>query len=69
MIGVIDRFEGDFAIIELENEKVINIERKKIPSGAKEGYVINIDNVITIDLEETKKRRKFISHLIDDMWK
>ncbi|MCT8977587.1 DUF3006 domain-containing protein [Clostridium sp. CX1] len=69
MIGIIDRFEGYFAIIELEDKSTISIERNKIPEEAKEGYVLNIDKTITINLEETKKRTKYISNLTDDMWK
>lgn len=69
MIGIIDRFEGYFAIIELEDRSTISIERTKIPEEAKEGYVLNIDKTITINLEETKKRTKYISNLTDDMWK
>ncbi|MDW8802801.1 DUF3006 domain-containing protein [Clostridium sp. A1-XYC3] len=69
MIGIIDRFEGYFAIIELEDRSTISIERNKIPEEAKEGYVLNIDKTITINLEETKKRTKYISNLTDDMWK
>lgn len=69
MIGIIDRFEGDFAIIELENKTIINVERGNIPLEAKEGYVINLDNVITINFKETKKRKRLINELTDDIWK
>ena len=47
MKGIIDRFEANYAVIELEDKSMINIEIKKLPSVAKEGYVINInDNTI-----------------------
>ena len=57
MFGIIDRFEGQFAVVELENKKIINIEKNKIPIEAKAGDVLNIENYITINLEETKKEK------------
>lgn len=69
MFAVIDRFEGDYAVVELENQSVINIERCNIPQGAAEGDVINIeDGRITINSEETIRRRAAIKKLTDDIW-
>jgi len=66
---IIDRFEGDFAVCEKEDRKMIDIERDKVPSTAKEGDVLDITNdKITIDLEETKKRKKEIEELTKDLW-
>lgn len=39
---IIDRFEGDFAVIELETGKKINMSKELLPSDAKEGNVIKI---------------------------
>lgn len=61
---IIDRFEGDFAIVELEKGKVVNMPRVLIPSEAKEGMVIKID----IDINETRKREKNISNLMEEVW-
>jgi hypothetical protein len=69
MMGIIDRFEEEFAVVELENKKLINIEKNKIPIEAMVGDVLNIDNYITIDLEETEKRKKYIKKLTEDIWK
>lgn len=69
MVGIIDRFEEEFAVVELENKKLINIEKNKIPIEAMVGDVLNIDNYITIDLEETEKRKKYIEKLTEDIWK
>ncbi|HEY5556308.1 DUF3006 domain-containing protein, partial [Acetobacterium sp.] len=56
---IIDRFEGNFAVCEKEDRKMIDIERNKIPSSAKEGDVLDITNdQITIDFKETEKRKK-----------
>jgi transcription elongation factor len=69
MTGIIDRFEGEFAVVELENMKMLNIEKNKLPKEVKEGYVINIENEITIDYIETDKRKNKIEELTKDLWK
>jgi len=68
MKGIIDRFEGTFAVVELENGEMKNIKRKLVPMEAKEGDVLIIGENITIDHEETEKRRKNIEKLTEDMW-
>jgi tetrahydromethanopterin S-methyltransferase subunit B len=66
---IIDRFEGDFAVCEKEDRTMMDIEKSKIPTTAKEGDVLNITNDrITIDVEETKKRKKEIEELTKDLW-
>ena len=66
---IIDRFEGNFAVCEKEDRKMIDIERNKIPSSAKEGDVLDITNdQITIDFKETEKRKKEIEELTKDLW-
>lgn len=69
MTGIIDRFEEEFAVVELENMKMINIEKNKIPKEAEEGYVINIEDVITVNYVETEKRKNNIESLTEDLWK
>ena len=66
---IIDRFEGNYAVCEKEGRIMINIKRIDVPSQAKEGDVLSIDNsMITIDIEKTKKRRREIEKLTDDLW-
>jgi len=70
MIVTIDRFEGNYAVCEKQDGEMINLERNKIPPEAKEGDVIKIENeVITIDYQETSKRREEMEKLIEEMWK
>ncbi|AKA71281.1 DUF3006 domain-containing protein [Clostridium scatologenes] len=69
MTGIIDRFEEEFAVVELENMKMINIEKSKIPKEAEEGDVINIEDIITVNYAETEKRRNNIENLMEDLWK
>lgn len=65
----IDRFEGQYAICEKENREMIDIKRSAIPVEAKEGDVLNIeDNIITVDLEKTSRRKAEIEELTKDLW-
>lgn len=61
---IIDRFEGDYAIVELEDKKMINVPKEILPEGACEGSVISI----FIDEDETMNRRKKIEKMIDELW-
>lgn len=66
---IIDRFEGSHAVCQKEDRAMIDISKDKIPSGAKEGYLLNIDNdVITIDIAETEKKRREIGKLTEYLW-
>ena len=62
---IIDRFEGDFAVVELENKKITNMPRQLIPAGAEEGTVLTI----TMNNDETERRKAGISRLMKDLWK
>ncbi|MCM0648560.1 DUF3006 domain-containing protein [Clostridium swellfunianum] len=65
----IDRFEGKYVVCEKEDNTMVNIEKSQIPADAKEGDVLSIeDNSITIDIYETKKKRKLIEELTKDIW-
>ena len=70
MRGVIDRFEGNIAVVELEDNNIINIERTKLPKNAFEGIVLIInEDSILIDERETKARRKKADELMTDIFK
>lgn len=60
---IIDRFEGDFAVAELEDGAFVNIPRRVVPD-AKEGDVV----LITIDHNETKRRNEKITGLMDKLF-
>lgn len=59
---IIDRFEGDFAVVEdSEKETNINIRKEFIEEGAREGDVLALfETFYMIDHAETKKRREEI---------
>ncbi len=58
---IIDRFEGEFAVLEKEEGGTIDVPKTQIPN-AKEGYVVFFkDGVYSIDAEETEKRKALIA--------
>lgn len=70
MKAVIDRFEGAYAVCEVEDMSFMKIEIVKLPHSAKEGDALEINgDVINIDISETQKRKKNIEKLAEDLWK
>lgn len=63
---IIDRFEGDFAVCEKEDRTMVDIPKEILPEKAKEGDVLIIS--ISIDSEETEKRKKIVEDLTKDIW-
>ena len=68
MKGIIDRFEGNYAVVELLDGKMINIDKAQLPIGIEEGMVIHISESITINIDETRERKEEIKKLIEDLW-
>jgi hypothetical protein len=70
MKAVIDRFEGVYAICELEDMSMVKIDILKLSQSAKEGDIIEINgDIIDIDISGTQKRKKNIEKLAEDLWK
>lgn len=58
---IIDRFEGDYAVLETDSG-MINAERSKLPENAAEGDVLNFaEGIYTIDHAATESRRAAIT--------
>jgi hypothetical protein len=69
MKSSIDRFEGKFAVCESVDGTSMNIEKSKLPEGAKAGDVLDIDGAkITIDTAETEARKKKAAALVNDLF-
>lgn len=60
---IIDRFEGDYAVVEMEDKTMVNIPKCLI-SDSKEGDIIRIE----IDKDATEQRKKDIKELMNDLW-
>ncbi|MEA4903127.1 DUF3006 domain-containing protein [Desulfitobacterium sp.] len=70
MKGTIDRFEGNYAVVELENRNIINVPKELLPVEAREGDVIYEENgVYYIDQEETERIKEDLHKLMDSLWK
>lgn len=66
---IIDRFEGDFAICEMEDQTMVQIERSRLPKGVKDGDVLILDgDHITNDSNDTRARQKKIEEMMNDLW-
>lgn len=61
---IIDRFEGDMAVIEY-NGYTFDIPKVLLPHKAQEGDVIKI----VVDEEATQEKKKEIDDLADDLFK
>ena len=69
MKGIIDRFEGDFAVIELDGEIMKNVRKDILPASIKEGSAIKfIDGEWQIDNERTKNMKAEIDALAEDLF-
>lgn len=67
-IGIIDRFEGNLAVVEIEG-RMTSILRRDIPSDAGEGdVVVEADHKWTVDREATRLRHQAIQALADEVW-
>lgn len=62
---IIDRFEGDFAVVELENGQMIDCPKALIPSNAKEGSILNI----IVDEKATNDKLQKISERMNKLFK
>lgn len=55
---VIDRFEGDFAVVEEDDSRHFSLERRLLPENAREGdCIIEKNGSYEVDVEATQKRR------------
>jgi hypothetical protein len=66
--GVIERFEGDIAVIEIDGI-TRDFPKESLPSDMKVGDAIIIENgEIRPDSSETVKRKKEIKHLMNEIF-
>lgn len=66
--GIIDRFEGEYAIIEFDG-KSEDVLKSELPVKAKSGdTLIFEDGNVIIDKEDTTARKKEIKNLMDELF-
>jgi Protein of unknown function (DUF3006). len=69
MKGIVDRFEGIYAVIEMDDRKMANIEMDKLPEGIKEGDIIaQKDGAWFICNDDTEERKKKIDKLFSNLF-
>lgn len=60
---IIDRFEDSIAVCEKPDRTMLNIPREKLPNGAKEGDVLDIEGEnISLKSDETAQRKTAIEN-------
>lgn len=59
----IDRFEGEYAVVEIDKGQFVNLP-KVLVKNAEEGDVVSIE----IDKGETKSRKEKIENLMNDLF-
>ena len=69
-ILVIDRFESDYAVCENRTTgEMLNINRKELPEGIKEGTILKYKNdKYTIEKEEQKRIENRIADKMQKLW-
>jgi len=61
----IDRYEGDFAVLESKEGEITRVPKNVIPQNAVEGDIISIE----IDSNETRNRQKSIRNKMEQLFK
>ena len=60
---IVDRIEGDYAVVEIEKGNMSNIPLDLVP-GVKEGDIVTI----TINKDKTEERKKTIEELMNSVF-
>ncbi len=67
---VIDRIEGNIAICEDENGKMVELDIAKLPLDIKEGSIIIEKNSrYIIDEKVTEEKKKEVKKRMNNLWK
>ena len=68
MKGIVDRFEGDFVVIEMEGN-MKDVPKKQVDSSVKVNDVVElVDGKWIVKEADTERRRKEIKALMDSVW-
>lgn len=66
--GIVDRFEGDFVVIEIDG-KTQDVNKRYVDPNVKAGDVVElIEGLWRTNKKETEARSKHIKKLMDDLW-
>ena len=62
---IVDRFEGNIAVVELENGQMIDCPKALLPDNAKEGSIINI----TVDENATNEKLQKVTERMNKLFR
>ena len=66
---IIDRFEGNFAVCEKEDGGMLDVNKNKVPTTAKDGDVLEfVNGKYFINQEETEILRKRIEEKVNKLF-
>jgi len=69
MQGIIDRFEGDYGVIEFDGRRMVEIHKRNLPVGLKEGDIIRFTNgAYVFDELTTERVKKETKAMFDKLW-
>ncbi len=69
MKGIIDRFEGEYAVVEMDDRIMKNIKIEILPQGIKEGTAIKfVNGEWQIDQERTENLKSEIDDLAKNLF-
>lgn len=69
MKGIIDRFEGDYAVVEFSGRRMVEVHKRELPAGLKEGDAIRgADGAYVLDAVETERIKKETKGRFDKLW-
>ena len=63
--GVVDRYEGDYAVLVFDDGQRLLWPREQLPAGAREGVAVAI--ALTVDLMDTEQRSARLKGLLADI--
>ena len=70
MYYAVDRFEGGWAILEDDEGNLHQVERQRIPDGARESDVLRLEgNGYLLDPQETLRRKEAVRRLQEQLRK
>lgn len=68
VVGIIEGFEGEYCIIEVDG-KTRDVPRRLVNPGAKSGDVVEWDgSQWNTNIRQTKERSEYMKSLMDDVW-
>lgn len=66
---IVDRFEGDYIILETPDGSMVDVERNKVIGKVNEGdCLVYENNHFLVDEKKTEKRRQEIAEKMKGMW-